>query len=346
MNILIIGGTGFIGQRLVRKLHQEGQKIFLLVRPASFEKAKKLFQELSDIQFLRGDIENMDLLSDVSQTEKVSEEIDCLVHLAAAYRLDISSHDAYIQNVIGTQNVLKFLSRLKRLKSFYYFSTYAVNQLLNGEITEDQLVHVQTPFFDEYAKSKNQAEHLVRELSPKNIKTVILRPGIIVGDSHSGEHDKSDGPYYFFNFIQQIKKLGKIADKIRLLPLPVEAESLMPVLPVNVLIDWTTQIILNPIERTISCYHLIPKSRIRTKDFLQLSIDLLGSPLKIVSFPITSLFPPAFKLLQLPKELVFYMKQKAFLDRTQLEKDYPYLQEPFYQDYLPNLIQKVIKDQR
>jgi thioester reductase-like protein len=346
MNILIIGGTGFIGQRLVRQLHQEGQHLYLLVRPESLEKAKKNFQDLTNIQFLRGDIEKMDLLSDVGQTEKVSEEIDCLVHLAAAYRLDISAHDAYIQNVIGTQNVLKFLSRLKKLNSFFYFSTYAVNQLLDGAISETQLVHVQTPFFDEYARSKNHAEHLVRELSPKNIKTVIFRPGIVVGDSQTGEHDKNDGPYYFFNFIQQIKRLGKITEKIPILPLPVEAESLMPVLPVNVLTDWATQIILNPIERTLSCYHLIPKSRIKTKDFLQLSIDLLGSPLKIVSFPITSLFPPAFKLLRLPKELVFYMKQKALLDRSQLEKDYPSLQEPFYQDYLPNLIEKVIEDQR
>jgi thioester reductase-like protein len=343
MKILIIGGTGFIGQRLVRQLHQEGQKIFLLVRPESLEKAKKLFKDLNDIQFLRGDIEKMDLLSDVSQTEKVSEEIDCLVNLAAAYRLDISSHDAYIQNVIGTQNVLKFLGRLKKLQSFYYFSTYAVNQQLVGTIKEDQIVHVQTPFFDEYARSKNQAEHLVRELSPKNIKTVILRPGIIVGDSQTGEHDKNDGPYYFFDFIQKIQKLGRLADKLRYLPLPVEAESLMPVLPVNILIDWTTQIILNPTEQKFSCYHLIPKSQIRTKDFLQLSIDHLGSPLKIVSFPITSLFPPTFRLLRLPKELVFYMKQKAYLDRSQLEKDYPNLQEPFYQEYLPNLIQKVLE---
>ncbi len=338
MNILIIGGTGFIGQRLVRRLHQEGQKIFLLVRPKSIEKAKRLFADLSDITFLRGDIENTDLLADVGQTGKVSDQIDCLIHLAAVYQLDISPSEAYIQNVVGTQNVLKFITRLKNLRYFHYFSTYAVNQVLSGQVKESDLIPESSHFFDEYARSKNQAEHLVRELTPKSIYTIIHRPGIVVGDSVTGERDKDDGPYYFFNFIQKIKSLGKISEKLKVLPLPVESNSLMPVIPVNTLIEWSTQIILTPVERPITCYHLVPKQEIKTKDFLQLSIDLLNSPLKIVGISVSGMFPPIFKLLRLPEQLVFYMKSRARLDRSQLEADYPELTGPDYKEYLPNLI--------
>ena len=119
----------------------------------------------------------------------------------------------------------------------------------------------------------------------------------------------------------------------------------MPVLPVNVLIDWTSRMILGPIDRPLTCYHLIPKTQIKTKEFLQHSIDLLGSPLKIVGIPLTQIFPPVFKMLRLPQELVFYMKQKAKLDRSQLEQDYPDLQEPDYHTYLPTLIEHFLEDQ-
>ena len=346
MNILIIGGTGFIGQRLVRKLHQEGQSLFLLVRPQSLDKAKKLFSDLKDLTFLRGDINHTDLLSDVSQTQLVSDKVDCVVNLAAVYRLDVSPTEAYLLNVVGTQNVLKFITRLKKIRYFHYFSTYAVNQVIDGEISESDLIDENAPFYDQYARSKNHAEHLVRQLAPKNISTTIHRPGIIIGDSTTGERDKDDGPYYFFKFIQMTKKLGRLTERLKILPLPVMEDSRMPVLPVDTLVDWSTQIILNPQQRPLSCYHLIPKDAVGTKDFLQLSIDLLKSPLKIVCVPFERVFPPVFKLLKLPEELVFYMKQRARLDRTQLDRDYPALINPDYKNYLPILIEAFMKKEK
>ena len=344
MNILVIGGTGFIGQRLVRELHRAGQNISLLVRAESQDKARRLFSDLQGISFLRGDIENTDILADVGQATKVTDQIDCVVHMAANYTLDISSTDAYLQNVIGTQNVLKFLPRLKNLKYFHYFSTYAVNQKLTGKFSENDLIDENSPFFDQYAKSKNNAEHLVRKLAPKNINTVIHRPGIIVGDSRTGQRDKEDGPYYFFNFIQETKKFNQLAERVKYLPLPVMPNSLMPVLPVDTLVEWSTRIILAPKERRLSCYHLVPKTKIKTKEFLQHSIDLLGSPLRIVSLPLTPIFPPAFKLLNLPQQLVFYMKYQGEIERVQLEQDYPDLTGPDYKSYLPVLLKSYLKD--
>jgi thioester reductase-like protein len=344
MNILIIGGTGFLGQRLVRQLHRAGEKIYLCVRLQSLAKARSLFQDLPGIVYVKGDIEHTDLLTDVGQAEEISEKIDCLVHLAASYQLDIKSSSAYLQNVLGTQNVIRLISRLTKLKYFHYFSTYAVNQLVHGRILESELMDANAPFFDQYAKSKNNAEHLVRELVPQHIRTVIHRPGIIVGDSQTGSRDKDDGPYYFFNFIVQTKRLGPLTKKIKFLPLPVQNDSLMPVLPVDILIDWSSQIILSPKDRPLSCYHLIPKTLIRTKDYLQLSIDLLDSPLKIICTPVDQVFPPLFKLLGLPQELVFYMKQQAYLDRANLNADYPHFQEPDYRSYLPKIIETFLED--
>ena len=34
-------------------------------------------------------------------------------------------------------------------------------------------------------------------------KTLVFRPGIVVGHSETGEMDKIDGPYYFFKLLQR-----------------------------------------------------------------------------------------------------------------------------------------------
>ena len=36
-------------------------------------------------------------------------------------------------------------------------------------------------------------------------KTLVFRPGIVVGHSETGEMDKIDGPYYFFKLIQRLR---------------------------------------------------------------------------------------------------------------------------------------------
>ena len=39
----------------------------------------------------------------------------------------------------------------------------------------------------------------------KDVPWRIYRPGIVVGDSKTGEIDKIDGPYYFFKLIQKLR---------------------------------------------------------------------------------------------------------------------------------------------
>ncbi len=41
----------------------------------------------------------------------------------------------------------------------------------------------------------------------KRIKWRIYRPGMVVGDSKTGEMDKIDGPYYFFTFLKKMREM-------------------------------------------------------------------------------------------------------------------------------------------
>lgn len=338
MNILLTGATGLIGQRIVRKLAQEKHKLFLLVRPESKQKAKTLFQDLEDVTFIEGDIEDTDVVKNIYTVSHFIDEIDCLVHLAAYYNLSATLTEAYLKNVIGTQNILHLMSKMKKLTHFHYFSTYAVNPISQGAVNENFLVQDNLSFPDEYSKTKNHAEHLVRKNKVPGVKTVIHRPGIIIGDSETGEMEKTDGPYYFFDFIQKLKKYDFVNSKLPFLPIPVQENSYLPVLPVDILTNWCSHIILNPPKEDLRCYHLIPSPAIKTQDFLEASMELLGLPLRILPIKQTKLVAPILPLVKIPKEAAFYMNQQTIFDRSQLTTDYPELTNPPYQKYLGNLI--------
>jgi NAD(P)-dependent dehydrogenase (short-subunit alcohol dehydrogenase family) len=54
-----------------------------------------------------------------------------------------------------------------------------------------------------YHRTKYESERLVRE--GVEAKTLVFRPGIVVGHSETGEMDKVDGPYYFFKLLQKLR---------------------------------------------------------------------------------------------------------------------------------------------
>jgi len=55
-----------------------------------------------------------------------------------------------------------------------------------------------------YFSSKHDAEGIVRHECKAPWR--IYRPGLVVGDSRTGETDKADGPYYFFKLIQTVRR--------------------------------------------------------------------------------------------------------------------------------------------
>ena len=56
-----------------------------------------------------------------------------------------------------------------------------------------------------YFRTKHESERVVREECPRPWR--VYRPGIVVGDSRTGEIDKIDGPYYFFKLLQQARRV-------------------------------------------------------------------------------------------------------------------------------------------
>ncbi len=332
MKILITGATGFIGQRLVKELLSHGHDLFLLVRPGSTK------PRLENVRYVEGNVEESDVIGALSPFKKILPEIDCLVHMAALYDLTATLPELYLKNVVGTQNVINLAKKIPRLKYFHYFSTYAVNPQLKGKVKEEELSKSEHPFPDEYLRTKNDAEHIVRNQLIDGVQTIIHRPGVIIGESKTGLTDKLNGPYYFLNFILKLKSSG-LHHRIPVLPLPLRKESLLPLLPVDTLANWVAHIITHPKGHKLRTYHEVSQEKIKTIQFIEEGMRLLGVERPILPIPMEKLFSPFFPLLKMPPEIIFYMQQGIELDRSQIMNDYPELKAPKFSEYFPKTIQ-------
>jgi NAD(P)-dependent dehydrogenase (short-subunit alcohol dehydrogenase family) len=200
LNYFVTGATGFIGRHLVAELLKREGTIYALVREGSRGKcdalAASLGAEEGRIVPVAGDLGKPAL-----GVEGFDEKIDHLFHLAAVYDVDAEEEASIRANVEGTRNVVEFANS-HEVGRFHHTSSIAVAGHYRGVFQEDM--------FDEgqrlphhYHRTKFESEKLVRE--GVQAKTVVYRPGIVVGHSETGEMDKIDGPYYFFKLIQRLR---------------------------------------------------------------------------------------------------------------------------------------------
>ena len=200
MNYFVTGATGFIGRHLVGELLKREGTVYVLVREGSRGKVDALSQRLGAeegrILPVVGDLHKPGL-----GVEGSSERIDHLFHLAAVYDVEADEEASTRANVEGTRHTIEFANS-HDVGRFHHTSSIAVAGAYRGVFQEDM--------FDEdqklphhYHRTKFESEKLVRE--GVEAKTLIFRPGIVVGHSETGEMDKIDGPYYFFKLIQKLR---------------------------------------------------------------------------------------------------------------------------------------------
>lgn len=178
MRIRLIGGSGFVGTRLINQLSNETDIINLDKKKSAFYPD---ITQNSDIRILDS---IMSLLSDC----------DVVVLLAAEHRDDVSPTSLYYDvNVQGTRNVLDAMDA-NGVKKIIFTSSVAVYGLNKENPSEE---HIQDPF-NHYGKSKWQAEEILREWynkDPENRSLTIIRPTVIFGERNRGN---------VFNLLKQI----------------------------------------------------------------------------------------------------------------------------------------------
>ncbi len=167
MKSLIIGGSGFVGSKLITELGKSNCLIFDK-RPSAF------FNEITTI----GNVCDREAL-------RFSSEISEVVLLAAEHRDDVSPTSLYYDvNVKGTRNVLDAMDEAG-IKRLVFTSSVAIYGL-NKENPDEN--HPQNPF-NHYGKSKWQAEEVIKEWyekDPTGKSVTIIRPTVIFGERNRG----------------------------------------------------------------------------------------------------------------------------------------------------------------
>jgi NAD(P)-dependent dehydrogenase (short-subunit alcohol dehydrogenase family) len=208
MHYFVTGATGFIGKRLVRKiLERKGTVVHFLVRDRSAKRTAELLEYwgVDDTRAVavRGDLALPGLGITAAERKKLEGKIKHFFHLAAVYDLKADEESQRIANIEGTKNTVLFANEIGA-GCFHLASSIASAGLYEGVFREDMFEEAEGldhPYFE----TKHESEKLVRQ--DCQVPWRVYRPGLVVGDSRTGEMDKIDGPYYFFKLIQRLRQL-------------------------------------------------------------------------------------------------------------------------------------------
>ena len=187
-------------------------KIYVLVRENSQGRLDDLIERWASPRAPRaaervvpvaGDLRRPLLGVEADQLAELRGKIDHFFHLAAVYDMTAPAERNTAVNVGGTTHAVE-LARALDAKHFHHVSSIAVAGNYRGIFDEtmfDEGQRLPSP----YHRTKFESERIVRE--QPYVPWRVYRPGIVVGDSKTGEMDKIDGPYYFFKAIQRMRHL-------------------------------------------------------------------------------------------------------------------------------------------
>jgi len=234
MSYFVTGATGFIGRHLLERLLERKGTIHCLVRKESLGKFQELREQLGvgeeRLVAVVGDLAKPKLGVTPAQQRQLAGKVKHFFHLAALYDLAADAGSQIAANVEGTRHALELADALKA-GCFHHVSSIAAAGLYSGVFREDMFDEAEEldhPYF----RTKHDSEGLVRKEYARPYR--IYRPGIVIGDSRTGEIDKIDGPYYFFRLIKKMRQtlppwmptIGLEGGRINLVPVDWVAAAL------------------------------------------------------------------------------------------------------------------------
>jgi len=187
MNILILGGAGFLGCNLVRRCLGDSNNIVTVVDsldPIFKSSFENLQGTANAIEFIQGD------MRDTALMEKVVQGKDVIFNCAAQTSHTISIKDPIFDaeiNCIGNLNLLEAVRKFnKNARIIYTSSSTVIGRSISDIVTES---HVEFPL-DIYSANKCVAEkyyYIYHKVH--NIKTLSLRFANLYGQYGKGFSD-------------------------------------------------------------------------------------------------------------------------------------------------------------
>jgi nucleoside-diphosphate-sugar epimerase len=177
-DVFVLGGTGFIGRAVVRRLIADGRRVRVLARdPASLPDDLRA----DGVDVCRGD------LGRPGDLARALEDVPAVIHLARSHS---KTWDEYLRDDIGVTRAVAEACLAAGVKRLVYTGT--TDSYYSGDagtITEDTPLDPRIDRRNLYARAKAEAERLLLGLHrEKGLPVVIARPAVVIGPGGDPHH--------------------------------------------------------------------------------------------------------------------------------------------------------------
>ena len=247
MKILITGGSGFIGTRLIDELKKEDHEIII------YDKVKSSrYPELCII----GDVR------DIEDLINASKGVDVIYNLAAEHADNVTPLSLYEDvNIGGARNIVK-TAKENNIKNIIFTSSVAIYGLNRGTPHED----MEAKPFNEYGRTKYKAEKIFLLWQKENpdYNLQIVRPAVVFGEENRGNvynliNQISTGKFAMIGDGLNKKSMGYVGNIAKFLCTLKESEKKLDIFNFAGKGDLSTKQILNIVTDELAIKKSFPK---------------------------------------------------------------------------------------
>jgi len=173
LRVLVVGGAGFLGSHLVRKLLAKGYRVRVLDLMMFGADSLKGLEKNKGFELVKGD------LRDISRVATALDGVDAVVNLAAVVgdpACSATPEDAILTNYLANK-ALAEACKYHQINRYIYASTCSVYGMGKRRLDENAPLNPVSL----YARSKIQAEEGILSLEDANFSPTILRMATLHG---------------------------------------------------------------------------------------------------------------------------------------------------------------------
>ncbi|KAI0122333.1 large subunit of L-aminoadipate-semialdehyde dehydrogenase [Daldinia grandis] len=286
LTIFLTGATGFLGSYLVKDvLDRTSREVKLIAHVRGVKDSAAALQRLrrslqgyglwknewqERLSAVVGDLSKPQLGIDDSTWQKLSQEVDVVIHNGATVHWIRKYQDMMASNVLSTIDAMKlcnegkakvfcFVSSTSVLDTDYYIKL-SEEQTRTGEgsiMESDDMNGSRTGLGTGYGQTKWVSEQLVREAGRRGLQGSVIRPGYILGDYQTGVCNVDDF------LIRMLKGCIQLAARPRII-------NTVNAVPVNHVARVVVAAALNPLPGGVHVVHVTGHPRLRMNEYLSI----------------------------------------------------------------------------